>query len=227
MKDFQKMGGIAALIEAAAYVVGIVFSFTLLAPYTSGELDPAGSMAFVAGNLGLMQAWYLIIYVVFGVFLAVLALALHERLKLAAPATMQVATAFALVWVGLVIASGFVFNVGAADAAALYGSDPAGAASMLAAIGAVQDGLGGGVELVGGLWVLLLSWAALRRGGLPAALNYLGVVVGVAGILTVIPPLGELGGMVFGLGQIVWFVWLGVVLLRARSAPAAVAAPAK
>lgn|GEM_PF-1982155 len=54
----------------------------------------------------------------------------------------------------------------------------------------------------------------MRAGGLPRALNYLGVVIGVAGILTVVPAL-EVLGAVFGLGLIVWFVWLGIVVLRA------------
>ena len=54
------------------------------------------------------------------------------------------------------------------------------------------------------------------NGGLPRALNYLGLVVGGAGILTIVPALGELGGIMFGLGQIVWFVWLGMVMLRKR-----------
>ena len=36
----------------------------------------------------------------------------------------------------------------------------------------------------------------------------------IAGILSTIPALGEIGGMIFGLGQIVWFIWLGIVMLR-------------
>jgi hypothetical protein len=78
----------------------------------------------------------------------------------------------------------------------------------------VQDGLGGGNEIVGGLWTLLVSWAALRGGGLPKALNYPGLVVGVAGLLTVVPALELVLRFVFGLGQLVWFVWLGIVMLR-------------
>lgn len=74
-------------------------------------------------------------------------------------------------------------------------------------------GLGGGNEIAGGLWVLLIGWAALRVGGVPRALNYLGVVIGVLGLLTVVPAL-EVLGAVFGLGLIVWFVWLGIVMLR-------------
>jgi hypothetical protein len=83
----------------------------------------------------------------------------------------------------------------------------------------VQLGLGGGNEIVGGVWVLLVGWAALRAGELPRALNYLGVVIGVSGILTVVPVSRVLGavemlGLVFGLGFIVWFVWLGIIMLR-------------
>ena len=77
----------------------------------------------------------------------------------------------------------------------------------------MQEALGGGNEIAGGLWVLILSWAALSTSGLPRALNYLGVVIGLAGILTIVPNFGVLM-VVFGLGQIVWFAWLGIVMLR-------------
>jgi hypothetical protein len=45
-------------------------------------------------------------------------------------------------------------------------------------------------------------------------LNYVGVVVGMAGILSAVPALGEVGGGIFGLTQIVWFLGLGILLLR-------------
>jgi hypothetical protein len=56
---------------------------------------------------------------------------------------------------------------------------------------------------------------ALRAGELPKALNYLGLEISAAGIITVVPALGELGA-VFGLLQIVWFAWMGIVMLRGR-----------
>ena len=52
----------------------------------------------------------------------------------------------------------------------------------------------------------------IRTGELPKGLNILGVCVGAVGIITIIPALNALVG-VFGLGQIIWFVWLGIVLL--------------
>ena len=214
MNDLQKMGGVAALIEAATYVVGLGLALTLLAPVL--DADPDQYVAFLADNLTLMYIWHLIIYVVNGVFLVVLALALHERLKAGSPALVQTATAFGLIWAGLVIASGMLIINDLGVVADLYDKDPAQAATVWLALSAVEEGLGGAIELPGGLWVLLLSWAALRAGGLPRALNYLGGVIGVAGILTVVPALGELGGTIFGLGFIVWFVWVGIVMLRSR-----------
>ena len=213
MNDLQKMGGVAALIEAATFVVGIALAFTILAPYATGDLDPGQTVAFLVDNGAILYVWNLTIYVLFGVFLVVLVLALYERLKAGSPAMAQTASAFGLIWAGLVIASGMIFNIGLGTVVDLYGEDPAQAASVWLAIASVQDGLGGGIEVVGGLWVLLVSWAALRARGLPRALNYLGMVIGVSGLLTVVPVL-EVLGAVFGLGLILWFVWLGIVMLR-------------
>jgi UPF0716 family protein affecting phage T7 exclusion len=69
---------------------------------------------------------------------------------------------------------------------------------------------------VGSLWVLLLSVAALRTGQLSRALNVLGVALGVAGMLTIVPALYDSLVMVFGPGMVVWSAWLGIVLLRRR-----------
>ena len=222
MNDLQKLGGIAALYEAVAYVVGIVF-FIVVVDY-AGVVDPVQKVALLMDNQAAIHLITLIIYVVFGVALVVLALALHEQLKADALAMMSTATAFGLIWAGLVIASGMIFIIGMETVVDLYGQDPAQAATVWSAIDPVFEGLSGGVELVGGLWVLLVSWAALQTGGLPRVLNYFGLVIGVAGIITIIPALGELGVMVFGLGQIVWFVWLGIDLLR-RSSNMAVQKP--
>ena len=48
----------------------------------------------------------------------------------------------------------------------------------------VPEALVGRVEVVGGIWILLVTWAALLAGRHPRALNYFGVAVGVAGVLT-------------------------------------------
>jgi hypothetical protein len=93
-------------------------------------------------------------------------------------------------------------------------TDPSHAATVWLAISSVSQELVGRIEIVGGIWILLVSWTALRAGELPRALNYLGVAAGVAGVLTVIPALDVLV-TVFELGLFVWFVWwLGIAVFR-------------
>ena len=210
MNNFQKIGGVAALYEAAAYVVAMV-GFLLVVD-VSGAADPIQKLALIEDNLTFLYILNLITYVIWGVFLVVLALALYERLKSGSPAMAQVATAFGLIWAGLVIASGTLYNLGMGTVIDINSTDPAQAATVWLTIESVSNGLSG-IEVVGGTWMLLVSWAALRGGGLPKALNYLGVVVGIAGLLTLVPGL-EMLALVFGLGQIVWFVWVGIVMLR-------------
>ena len=218
MKNLQKMGGIAALYAGVAYLVG--FALYIVVLNYSSDIAPIQQVASFVDNQSIWYTLNLLIYTLFGFFLVVLALALYERLKTSSPAIMQTATAVGLIWAGLIIASGMIFNVGIDRVVDLYGTAPDQAASVWVAIDSVRDGLGGGNEIVGGVWLLLVSWAALRAGGLPRVLNYLGVAVAVAGILSAIPALSDLTD-VFGLTQIVWFIWLGIVMLRTNTRQAA------
>ncbi len=103
MDNLQKMGGLAALIHAAAYGVGIVFFVTLLSPLMNSE--PGQYMAFVADNQALMYLWTLICYWVAAAAVVVMALALYERLKAGSTALAQTATVFGFIWAGLIIGS--------------------------------------------------------------------------------------------------------------------------
>lgn len=217
MSNLQKVGGVAALIGAATFILGFVILVTLLGAATDyGTLDitPVENVEFLVDNEAVLYIWYFIIYVVFGIVLVPLVLSLLERLRADATFISRTAAALGIIWAGLVIASGMIANVGAGVVVELYGDDPELAGTVWLSLHFVVDGLGGGNEVVGGLWVVLVSVAARRTGALPNPLNYLGLVAGAAGILTVIPAAAEVFGAVFGLGLIVWFVWLGVVMLR-------------
>lgn len=216
MNNLQKMGGVAALVNGAAYIIGIGMVVTFLAPIMGAA--PEEYLAFMVNNQVLLHIWHLLIYLVAGVFMVPLALALHERLKDGAPALMQTATAFGLVWVATIISSGMVIVNDLRVLPEMYAKDPAQATTVWLALSTVEAGLGGAVELPGGIWLLLASLAGLRTGGLPRALNYLGLLVGGAGIITVMPQLHD-AGTVFGIGAIVWFLWVGVVLLRGVRQP--------
>ncbi|WP_417461030.1 hypothetical protein [Kordiimonas sp.] len=211
MKTFQKFGGLAAILEAAAYIFGFSLYFTVFTTPVEGGL--MGRLAFAEANSTILFIQNLIIYVGFGALLIVLTLALYDRMKTLTPALSLTAAGFGIVWATLVIASGMLGNVGLEAALALKSTDADAAAMLLKTTGTVQNGLGGGNEIVGGIWVLLISIAGLRSAALPRFLNYLGLVVGGAGLLSTIPGLGDLGA-IFGLGQIVWFIWIGAAMIR-------------
>ncbi len=214
MKTLPRFGGFAALYLAVAYLIGIVL-FLVVLDYPS-ITDPAQKVALLVEKQLVIFSTNLLMYVFFGVFLVALSLALYDRLQSSAPAVMQVATAIGIIWAGSLIASGMVSNAGIAPAVALYAKDPAQAALTWQGIESVASGLSNGNgEILGGLWTLLVSLAALRAGGLPKGLNILGLLVGAVGIITIFPGLTDLTG-VFGLSQIIWFVWLGIVLLRSN-----------
>ena len=213
MKNLQKFGGFSALYLAVAYLIGMVL-FLVVLNYPS-ITDPAQKLALLIDKQMVIFSTNLLMYVFFGVFLIVLLLALYDRLKSGAPAIMQVATVIGIIWAGSLIASGMVSNAGIAPVVALYAKDPVQAALSWQGIESVASGLGNGNgEILGGLMTLLISLAALRTGGLPKALNIIGLFVGAAGIISIIPGLTDLLTGVFGASQIIWFIWLGIVLLR-------------
>jgi hypothetical protein len=218
MNNLQKSGGIAALLHAAAYMVGLVLGLALIFPLL--DAAPDQYLAFVSENQALVYLWNFISYWVSAITLVIMVLALYERLKDGSPALASIATAFGLIWAGLIIASGNLMLHNLGVVAALYGADPAQAATAWTALESVEVGITSGNELVGSLWVLLLSVAALRTGQLSRGLAILGVVLGVAGMLTIVPALFDTMVMVFGPGMIVWSIWLGIVLLRSKPAAA-------
>jgi hypothetical protein len=223
MKTLQKIGGFAALIGAATNLFALVTLITLLAPTGYGSDDPGQVVAFLADNQAFMRVWYVIIYLVFGVSLIFLSLALYERLKAGSPALAQAVTTFGLIYAVLVIVVGTLEINNFSTVVKLYGENPAQAATVWLTLDSVATGLGGGggETMVNALWILLLSCVALRARELPRVLNYLGLVIGVAGILTVLLTSLLLMAVVYGLGLIIWLAWLGIVMLRRSPVSAA------
>ena len=114
-----------------------------------------------------------------------------------------------LVWSALVLCAGMIGNVAVERVNHIFPADPAAAAELWSIRHAVELGLGGGNEIIGGLWVLVLSLGGWRTGAIPKPLCGLGVLAGLSGLTTVAPATGDAAGALFGLGMIVWFSALG------------------
>ena len=216
MKNLIKMGGIAALIGAATNLLALVVYLTILARTGYGSDDPSQVVAFLADNQALIRVWYIIIYLVFGVGMIFLSQALYQRLKAGFPALAQTVITLGLIWAVLIIVNGTLSINNVSTVVKLYGENPALAATVWLTLDSVETGLGanGGETMISALWLLLLSWFTLRAKELPRVLNFLGVAIGLARILSVVlePALAA----VYGLGLIIWFIWVGIALLRSN-----------
>jgi hypothetical protein len=216
MKSLQKFGGFAGLYLAFAYIVGMIgFLFVV---DVSSVADPVQQVAIMVDNVTFLYIMHLLVYVVWGFFMIVLALALYERLKDSSPAIIRIGTVFGIFWGCVIIISGMIHNVSMQNVVNIYSKDPVQAGTIWLTIDSVLGGLAGSNEAIGGLWILFISLAALQIKEFPRALNFLGAVVGVAGIISIVPALADMFIYIFSLGQIVWFIWLGIVLLRSDAA---------
>jgi hypothetical protein len=208
----DRIGGAAALYLAGALLAAMPY-FLLVVDYPSAT-TAGDKVNLVVDNYPSMYAVYIATYVLFGMAVGLLGLALYDRLAAVAPAIMRAATAVALLWSFVLVASGMVFTYGMTTIVDLHQTDPAQAQQTWQAIEPVAMAMGGaGGELLGGMWLLILSLAAFRGHALARTVCWLGLIIGVLGIISIVPPL-QPAAIAFGLLQIVWFLCIAWILLR-------------
>lgn len=216
----QKWGGIAAITEALTYIFGFVLFFGIL---DASELQtPEEYLAFFIDNRDTYFLGYLVVGILFSFALVVLVQAIYQRFKDASPELMKFTAVVGYIWVCIVLASSFIFLTSIGAIAKYHAQDPAQALTINRTINIVVDALGGGIELVGAIWVLAISYVGLKAKILSRFLHYWGVLVGVAGVLTLFSglsflaknPFFDVTTAIFGLGQILWFLVLGVLMIK-------------
>jgi len=207
----QKLGGVCAILEALIYINAFIVYGGIL-EYPEANASIVEELNFLSDNYITLSILNLVSFVLFGIVLAVLVLAIHQRLKNFAPSFSTLASVFGIIWVGLVIASGMISNIGLNSVIEIGVTEPEKAMLIWSSISIISEGLGGGNEIVGGLWVLFVSSIALKGQLFSKFLIFLGGMVGIAGILTVYPI--DLFTEIFGIGQIIWFFGIGIFMIR-------------
>lgn len=139
------IGGISGIIEASLYVFGFVILFFVLQPTIDESISGLDKLKFIMDNKLLYQTWILAIYVIFGIVLVPLTVAIHENFQDQSAIMIKITPVFGLVWSGLVIASGMIGVIGLDAVATMYKTDPNSALTSWKTLEAVQNGLGGGV----------------------------------------------------------------------------------
>ncbi len=213
--NLHSIGGFAAYVCAGTYLFGFALLVTVMAPLGFGTSDVSATMvvSFISANQGIMILWHTVIYILNALALAVLVVALSTQLQGVSGLWAPVSLGFGLMWSTLVLGAGMIANVTVERVALLADSAPEQAEHLWEVLHAVELGLGGGNEIAGAVWIGTVSLGAWRGGIFGRLSAGLGVLVGLAGISTMIPALGDLAGAVFGLGAIVWFIAVGSLLI--------------
>ena len=219
---YQKLGGISAIALALTYMFGFILFFGIL--NIQDGLNELKRLDFMLNNRDAFYIGYLVIGVLFSFLLMFLVQVLSTRFKQGLLQINHYASVVGYIWAACVLISSLIFLTSLAPIAKYNELDPQQALIIKQTISIVVNALGGGVELVGAVWVLLISYLGLKLKVYHFSVHWLGIIIGVVGVLTLFSGLSFLSSIaffdfataVFGLGQIIWFLVLGVLMIKAN-----------
>ncbi|NVK57209.1 MAG: hypothetical protein HWE26_16530 [Alteromonadaceae bacterium] len=191
----------------------VIFGILLSVPQAA---DLSQKIACIASQQSMLSVAYVLGYLIFGCLLLVAVQATQARLNVASSHLLDFASAFGFIWVVLMMCSGMLALVGLNTMVTLFSQGSTHAETLFYVYTTVVNGLGGVIELVGGIWVLGLSVCGLKTKQLAKGLNYFGCLVGVLGICTLIQTVPGFKDA-FGLCQILWFIFMGVALFKSNT----------
>ncbi|WP_100644126.1 hypothetical protein [Alteromonas facilis] len=206
----QRIGAAALLMMPLCYICMFVIFGVILSFPQAAILSE--KMSYIAANKGLISIAYMVGYLVFGCLLLIAVQAIHSTLSSRRSHLVNSASIFGLIWVVLMMCSGMTSLVGMQTMIHQVAEGKDSAEIVFVTYTTIANALGGGIEFVGGVWVLLVSICAFRQQRFTKPLCFLGIFVGLIGIITTyqdIPATKE----AFGLSQIIWFIWFGLAMI--------------
>lgn len=224
-----KRDGLAAIFAALSFVVGFSLFSTVLVDLSDDDLTSLEELQVIKENEKVYYLSNMILYVCFGFAQLVLSVGMADSSKKVFPATASVTKSLGIVWSTLVLAAGMIGNVGAKEALDLLQTDEDAVAAgyLWKVIRTIHSGMGGGNEIVGGMWVLLAAWSDFKGRASPnnnTKVTKLDIITfgvaniaGWSGICSTVPIMADSCAIVFGVGMILWYVLIGITMFSRSS----------
>lgn len=203
-KKYQS-AGFASLGCAACFVVGFIMIFWI---EPGVNLDPSLRLNFILNNGVFFQIWYFIIFVVFGACLLILIKGLSQWIGTQETISHNLSVLTGFIWSAYALCCGLVAILSIQYLLHLPSSQQS---SNWYVIYAIQIGLGDGAEWVGGIWLVVLSFRLFRYKKGAVSFRVVSLLIGVTGCLAIFPNYA-FAGAIFGMSQIIWFIWLSFLL---------------
>jgi hypothetical protein len=210
MQGLQKIGGVAALVQAVVLLIIVLGNVAILPSQGVGpDTTDVSKIIGAAPTISVLS----LLVASNAIFIVLIALALYERVRAGAAVLATTATIAGIMAAVLFLTVGW-FGTGVTQLATL--PNQATASIVYVALSSTRLGLLAAARFAVGAWGLLASWAALKTRALPSLLNFLGLLWGVMIMLAfLVPPFG------LPVGEMLWNVWLGLILLREPASRAA------
>lgn len=214
-KHVNKFGGVAAITQLLAYIVGIAILVGIWIPagFDPENTDALKNLQFFSDNYNATFALNVGVYVISSIFQVILAIAIYHKFKDRCPIFNQATAVIGLIWAGVLMAAAMISAIALNVGVDLLETNQDQAIVFWTTIRAVSEGLGGGTEFVGGLWVLMVSIIGIKTDVFGKAINYLGFALGLVGVLSILPNMGDLISA-FAMGILLWFLLLGIDMYK-------------
>lgn len=194
---------VSAFYCGLAYIIGMLgFLLILQWPDTQAE-----QLALLAESATTLHWLYVIVYQFWALAMLLLSVSFAHRFVAVHPVSSTLFIVLGGVWAALVLASGFLFNASLPHTLSLYAEDQQQAMQFWQQMGVIISALGGGNELVGGIWMAVAGYLLSQTTKKPKAIIVLSWLAALAGVSSAFPGFGN-AGLVFGLVQILWFLLL-------------------
>lgn len=213
-RPLKPLAGAAFIGMALCYITLFIIYGALLS--TPADATTAEKVAYLIENKGLLNFTYVLGYVLFACLLCFCVYVISGLYQQVSQPAMAMATLFGYFWVVVLLCTGMIGITSHELLASYSTSNPAAAEVIYYASILLTESLGGGIEFIGGVWLLLLGAVSWRHSLFSKPLSVFTLVKGAIGVATLFsaePVLRDL----FGITGIVWFLWMGMVMIRQPS----------
>ena len=207
------LGAVSLIGMALCYIGLFIIYGAVLSP--PGDNGIAEKVAYLIEHRTLVKSSYILGYVLFACFLCISVQAIHALYCKTSQVLINTASLFGLFWAIVLLCTGMIGITSLELMSTLDKSDqPASEIVYLSSL-LMEESLGGGIEILGGLWVFLLGFAGWYHKLFSKPFAIFSIVKGAIGVFSLFAT-DEIFLILFGLTGIVWFIWLSAIVFKIR-----------
>lgn len=208
--SLEPIAGAAFIGMALCYIILFVIYGAVLSTPEGGT---AAKIAYLIENKALFNFTYVLGYVVFACLLCFCVYVIGRLFHRESQAAMAMTSLFGYFWVVVLLSTGMI-GVSSHEILAIYSvSNPEAAEVIYHTRILMTESLGGGIEFIGGVWFVLLGIVSWRHKLHSRSLAAFTLVKGTIGVATLFSAESLLRDL-FGVTGILWFIWMGIVMIK-------------